>query len=200
MSYAFYDGLRAVEEDPFKVALLVRRTLNPIFFKRLENIEARVIELGPEADLQEEFLLPKPLKHTLSAQRTAHDIVEVMKQTSDGFMPGWDIGYDVELLPSATGGAPLAFVLSGNKREYIKALIEANVFVEYGYWDNADEDDEVTVEEWAERKAAWGLLLTEDDRGPESIGLSVRHPSSFQYALYKNAREAQEAEFSIYWQ
>src|SRR5690606_27875900 len=130
MGHAFYDGLRAIEEDPFKVALLVRLTLNHIFFKRLEDIDDHSIAAGENVDLQDMFLLQEALPHSRAPYRTAHDVITALQNEGSASFANWDIGYDVELLPSATGGAPLAFVLSGNKREYIDALIETNVFID----------------------------------------------------------------------
>lgn len=43
--------------------------------------------------------------------------------------------------------------------DYLVALTGSDLFDEYAFWNNADEPDHVTWDEWAEREAVWNRVL-----------------------------------------
>jgi hypothetical protein len=144
MSTKIYDGMRAVDTDPFVAASKIRAVLNPMFVKRL-------VAQTPD---------PKGL-------RDAHKQMLTLKATAT-FDP-LDVGFDVILMP-ALEGPPLVLLYSEEARVYRRALVRAHACTDFSYWDNSDKPRNVTKAEWEERRRQWesvgvpsecGLLLTE---------------------------------------
>lgn len=52
-----------------------------------------------------------------------------------------------------------AYVINNNEPEYLSNLLELPYIKEYGYWNNTDKPDELTEEEWDERRSDWNEVL-----------------------------------------
>lgn len=52
-----------------------------------------------------------------------------------------------------------AYVINNNEPEYLNNLLKLPYIKEYGYWNNTDKPDELTEEEWDERRSDWNEVL-----------------------------------------
>lgn len=52
-----------------------------------------------------------------------------------------------------------AYVINNNEPEYLNNLLKLPYIKEYGYWNNTDKPDELTEEEWDQRRSDWNEIL-----------------------------------------
>ena len=185
MSTKIYDGMIAVDKNVFTAQRKIKEVIEPMFYDQfyaaldmvrknpdktwLELFEifwssryaAWGVKIGDETEYQLDFRL--------------YDLIETLRKDPRHTYSTLDFGYEVVLLPNGRGlsAEPLALLFSergGNA--YRSALIEADVLREYGYWDNADEPDDVTDAEWRQRGRAWSQLNV-----PRDDGLLIQTPS-----------------------
>ena len=52
-----------------------------------------------------------------------------------------------------------AYVINNNEPEYLNNLLKLPYIKEYGYWNNTDKPDELTEEEWDQRRSDWNEVL-----------------------------------------
>lgn len=191
MSTKIYDGLLATSRDPFVVRRRIKEVLEPLFYDKFNAAWTLALEgqkrgetwgqtFGwiPEAVGSASSLIPNT-EYEVASQ--LYSMVEKLYSVPTHTFTFLDFGYEVCLLENGRGGLepPLVLVFSEHGgRDYRKALIDAGVVVEYGYWNNSDEPDDVSPEEWSEREKAWSKLDV-----PRSDGLFMQMPSSFE-AIY----------------
>lgn len=156
MSITIYYGLRAVASDPFEVARQVRSVLEPVFHEKFkqanDRAEANVGALwsdifrgGQKTEIPHEYRVSSDL----------YRIVEKLHYQSEHTFSELDFAYDVSLYQNAAGGNPLVLVFGENTREYHSLLLESGVVTDYGYWNNTDEQEGVSREDWELREKAW---------------------------------------------
>ena len=194
MSTKIYNGMRAVDRNPFRVQSRIKETLEPIFLAKFDDaLKKAVSETGKRWDevfpalfpnsapehARWEQAIPEPASRFEIAD-TLYTLIVALQQTATHTFSDLDFGYEVLLLPNGRGVSDRPLVLLFSERggeEYRKALVDANVAEEYGYWDNSDKPDGVTDAAWAERRRAWSKLEV-----PRSDGLSIAMPSRFDSA------------------
>lgn len=181
MSVKIYEGLRAISNNPFEVAKQTKAVLAPMFFEQVKTF-VEILKENKEDSLQDLLLLPKPFERLRTEEQTIFTVIDMLyKYPMHNFSPV-DFGYDVILMPSANDDRILAQVFSENKA-YRAALVQADVFEAFGYWDNSEAEEGLTEEEWDYREASWGYLL--DDETPASIGLTIPYPGSMAYSMWE---------------
>lgn len=74
--------------------------------------------------------------------------------------------------------------------DVFEKLCEFSEFSDYGYWDNSDRPDEVTVAEWRERKLDWNSVIemTLNDAG-FTVGHGNEYDSSASRVFYDSKKE-----------
>lgn len=82
-----------------------------------------------------------------------------------------DIEVSITLLPTETPGEFLVFPIADNS-QMMEKLGELPGLVEYAYWNNTDQPDGITDEEWDARGRAWDKALG-DDGIPALSGFSI---------------------------
>lgn len=166
MSVKIYDGLRAVETDPFAVAAALRAVLEPAFFAQIDYV------IATYAMVNDPF-------------RIARAIHQFYRDPTDTLDP-LSLGYQAILLPSPA--QPLV-LLQGQRVDYLRrALLEAGVVTEYPYWDNVDVPGDA---DWEERKQIWGNAMAYQgkafDEDPPQAGLSITYPSTYRIVSHLGA-------------
>jgi hypothetical protein len=181
MSLTIYEGLRATASDPFEVGLQIRSVLEPVFHEKFKAAYEKA-KLNKGVPWSKAFFVDNDSviqESTIDLQ--LYRIVKKLHRDPRHTFSDLDFAYDVLLYKNAAGGNPLILVFGENAREYRELLISAGVAEDYGYWDNSDEDENVSEEDWATRKLAWSdfadissgntsLMITI----PDSIETSVR--------------------------
>lgn len=155
MSITIYDGLRAAASDPFEVGQQVRAVLEPMFHARFKAAFEKAKEHSG-SKWNEVFSIDKDSVIEENAiDIKLYRIITKLHRDPRHTFSDIDIAYDVLLYKNFAGGNPLILVFGENAREYRQLLINAGVAENYGYWDNSDEDEDVSPEEWETRKLAW---------------------------------------------
>lgn len=174
MSIKIHNGLRATVSDPFLLGTKIREVLEPEFHKSFRSFYTKA-KTAPEGSTWDsvfycgdESVIPNH-----SVDHFLYKIVKSLHESTCHTFTDLDIGYNVTMMPNSAGVMPLVLVFGENQRHYTELLIEAGVVEEYGYWDNADEED-LTKEEFEERKQAWMIL---DSDAPSEVGLEIQFPS-----------------------
>lgn len=186
MSTVIYDGLRAVDTNLFVVREKINSVVQPIFFQEYDKLEKIVKTAGHRGETwcqalnlpRHRFVKWETSINPIMYKEYLYDLIqEVHVNPMRNFSPA-DIAYSVHLLPNGlgVGEKPLILLFSerlGNTMR--KALIDAGVVEEYGYWDNVDAEDGVSESEWQDRKQAWNLLDI-----PASSGLNIEMPNKLE--------------------
>lgn len=181
MSTTIYDGMIAVDADPFTAARRIREVLEPRFFKAFLEIRASLHALpagSTWADSgrfdDDRIIEPRRIDVDLHGK-----IMDLHRSTEWTFTTA-DIGYDVTLLPNGAGGEPLVLVFGEQARLYAQDLRGAGVTREYGYWDNSDRPEDVTAAQWKVRRQAWSGVF---DASPAQVGLGFSCPGWVECAM-----------------
>ena len=181
MSTKIYDGLIATDKDVFLVAKRIRETLEPKFLNEWKKIAETVKTLPDTAtwnDTNGYFYGKEQInKDTRAIFRKIVELNRIPRITIENA----DIMYSVVLVENNNGGNPLVLVFGSQSQENIKALIKSGVVEDYGYWNNTDEPEDVTEEEWEERRKAWSLIY---NASPSEVGLLIESPSNIQAQLF----------------
>lgn len=192
MSTKIYDGMRATDRNPFRVQRRIKEVLEPLFLAKFDAALAKALaNPGRPWDTVFPTLFPRSSPERarweapISARRwevgdDLYDLIVALQRTASHTFSDLDFGYDAILVPNGHGIShqPLVLVFSehgGN--EYRKALMDAGVTEEYGYWNNSDGPDEMSAAAWAEREKAWSKLNV-----PSQDGLSIPMPSKVDTA------------------
>ena len=193
MSTKIYDGLIAMDRNPFRVQSRIKNVLEPIFLAKFDaatdvamsnagkNWSDVFPALFPMSDpKRERWNKPIPASRFEMADQLYSLIVDLYEGITRTFSD-LDFGYEVILLPNGRGIAHRPLVLVFSERagdEYREALIGANVVEDYGYWNNTDEPDDMDMQEWEQRRRAWDKLDT-----PRVDGLTIAMPSRITTAF-----------------
>lgn len=190
MSTKIYDGLIAVRKHPFTIQAQIKAVLEPHFLAKFraasDHAEKHVGESWEEVfpgmfstASPSAAEAAKPIPEGKRARDTQlYKLVELLYKTPTHTFTNLDFGYEAVLLPNGRGlvHSPLVLVFSERGGDdYRKALIDAGVVKEYGYWDNTDPEDGVSETEWDEREKAWSKLDV-----PRQDGLFISQPSNFE--------------------
>lgn len=182
MSTKIYDGLIANTKDPFEAARQIREVLDVIYAEKLvelyEIVEKHRKDGSTYAELNKEILIldyesfEEPSKTIISSDLTTVKIVEKLKSCQQRTMCNYDIGYNVTFIENGNKGENLLVLIYSAYNGYMEEILKSGVVSEYGYWNNTDEPDDVTEEEWEIRKKAWDKLDI-----PADDGVSFGNPS-----------------------
>ena len=210
MSVKIYNGMIAVDKNPFIVAQKIRAVIEPMFYDRFEEALAKVNLSESQVKTWVELFLPfssknlryDPYREKINKtnpydrERMLHGLIGALQEDKSHTFSDLDFGYDVVLMPNGKGPGALPLVLLFSERvgsEYRRALKGAGVLEEYGYWDNTDKPDEISGHEWGQRKRAWSQLDV-----PAHDGLTISHPdrltTSYDLWLRRRERQTQDAQ------
>lgn len=103
--------------------------------------------------MRDEFLV----KHTPWTAAYQHYHEQIKKSEKSPYSTdGLDIKFDICFLPV---GNKILGIPYTNCREYEKYLGDQPEYQYYGYWNNSDQDEECTDEEWEQRKTDWDIAI-----------------------------------------
>lgn len=205
MSTKIYDGMIAVDKNPFTVMQRIKEVIEPMFYEQYfaayEMVRAE-FDKGEESKTWLELFGPFPTADDRYAEwdrkisedakflldTKLYKLIEALQDDPKHTFTSLDFAYRVILLPNGRGAGAHPLVLLFSERggsEYRSALVDADVLEEYGYWDNTDQPDEITDKEWRHRKRAWDTLDV-----PADDGLLINTPSrtSVQIKRYEYLR------------
>lgn len=181
MSIKIYDGLRAAIKEPFELAEQIQNVLDPVFLEYFKSayIEAKSSLESDPASTWESIFHTGGTKEIdkYSIDFDLYQIVENLQKSDRFTYSKLDFGYELTLHSNATGGNPLVLIFGTKSREYAELLINAGVLEEYGYWNNTDMAEGVSLEEWEEREIAWSKFA---DPKLDYRGLVVSMPSRIE--------------------
>lgn len=187
MSAKIYNGLRSTVADPFDFGIKARAVMEDIFFRKAEAA-VEYLTANPDTDLNRYFgFYKQDFEKGYDWEHTVIKAVEQLRKSATHTFSDFDFGYQLALIPNAIPGAnPLVLIYSA-ENEYEKALKEAGLVEDYGYWDNSDPDEDVSEEQWDERKKAWGYLL-DDNNSPASVGIFISNPEDMAFSIWRIMR------------
>lgn len=155
MSITIYEGLRAAASDPFEVGRQARAVLESVFHTKFKAAFEKA-KLNKGSKWSDVFFVENDeVIDPARADIDLYKIVRFLHNSPTHTFSELDFAYEVLLYQNAAGGNPLLLVFGENSREYRELLITNGIAEDYGYWDSADEDEEVSPEEWETRKLAW---------------------------------------------
>lgn len=79
---------------------------------------------------------------------------------------------DVTFIRDAETGRIYCLLYAGNSISHV--FTEQPEVEEYGYWNNADQPEDVSDEEWEERRAVWDRILGWDPPVRRGLGFDLR--------------------------
>jgi hypothetical protein len=189
MSTKIYDGLIAVDKNPFRVQRKLKEALDSAwshaFVAAIRHTMsesdkgrtwAEVWDL-PNKPRYAEWQGPIEVKGPSNAADKLYDLMMVLKSDPAHTFSDLDIAYDAIILPNGRGISkePLVMVFSERLGSAMRdALKNLGIVREYGYWNNSDRPEGLTAEQWEERRRAWDKLDV-----PAQDGLSIGLPSRF---------------------
>lgn len=200
MSTKIYDGLISTRKNPLVAARLIRACLEPMFYaKFVAAVEKAEANRGTEFrevfgygfGLSEAWKEPIPGGTGMLAplSNSQYDLPELIwdrmaeaNATEQMTFTELDFMYEVSMIPNGNGMTerPLILVFSeAAGDEYRKALKDAGVVADYGYWNNTDRPDDVTKEAWKTREKAWQARKPDGHEwhAPNEIDLRIGNPS-----------------------
>lgn len=188
MSVKIYEGLRSTISDPFEAGIAARKVMEPIFFDKIDEIIQRIND-DPAVSVKEKMHLdfnPEAVRKSKGYSKgddiaLAFTIMETLKESSTWTFTGFDVMYDLVIMPNGITGFPPLAQIFVNDNIYLKPLLESGVFEDHGYWDNTDPEEDA---DWDERRQEWSRLIDEKHT-PASLGLTVSSPGSISYRLHK---------------
>lgn len=119
------------------------------------------------------------------------DMSEERKRNSKGEnVTAFPMDFEASFMSSGNGRTlMIGFGLRTMKEAFAKELGA----VEYGYWDNTDEPEDISEEQWAQREADWrGALGARFELSPAEAGMSVKLVSE-KYAKWWEPTDEQVA-------
>lgn len=165
MSTKLYDGILITEPLSWKIIREIRENIEQTFeqLNRKLTIEyfneeyARTI-LKPHSQALETYKNPDDKEEDHGLYFNA--LQRFKKEESEFFKN--KLLCKVHLFEPVIGAnsekAP-AYVINNNEPEYLNNLLKLPYIKEYGYWNNTDKPDELTEEEWDERRSDWNEVL-----------------------------------------
>lgn len=171
MSTKLYSGLRAHTPDPLALAQTIRQRLAPIA-REAEQVQygedlTTVWDLALTGNL-DTATIPTDARVTTAAR--LHRINQDRADSSPGRNNG-PLDWEVTILPHDE--TSLLLLVHAANPQYYAELLESEEITEYGYWDNSDQPEGVTDEEWATRRRDWKEVL-KPDWVPANHGVAVR--------------------------
>lgn len=180
MSIKIYNGLSGGnddEVDPFLLAGEIRCTLQKVFYDKAEALLD-----DPNVEEESAFELSRAIDNLHHSSMWTFDRL--------------DIGYDVAIMQGQT--KLLVLVFGENATRYTQLLVDSGVCAEFGYWDNAGQEEGVTDGEWRLREREWGYALRSSDgvnfsASPSEVGLMIAHPNQtmLHMEMLKRKKEGQ---------
>jgi hypothetical protein len=176
----------AVDRNPFVVQRRIKEVLEPLFHAHMADA-IMTAETSAPATWAQTFRLSGaarydewrgPITPSDNMAHEVYDLMRLLKGDPVRTFSQLDIGYDALLIPNGRGVTiePLVLVFSERAgEEYRRALIDAGVVREYGYWNNTDGPEGISDREWNQREKAWGKLDV-----PASDGLAIAMPTRFE--------------------
>ena len=196
MSTKIYDGLRAVDRNPFTVQRRIKEVIEPMFQKRFDQAY-KVADANKGKTWSEAFgpifspngpssewdskVIPG---FSYEVANQLYELVEALYESAYRTFTVLDFGYEAIILPNGLSIRERPLVLVFSERaggQYRDALIEAGVVTEYGYWNNTDQPDGMSDDDWDERRRAWDKFEV-----PSEDGLTIQQASKMN-VTYKAA-------------
>jgi hypothetical protein len=197
MSTKIYGGMIATTQNPFTLQKAIKETVEPIFHARFkEAVDIAVKHRGepwkdvfPDVNWRsaryEELTEEAIPESTMDITDKVYSLIKALQEDPWHTFSDLDFAYEVIILPNGRGLEYPPLVLLFSERagdEYRNALIDAGVVKEYHYQNQSDQPEEISEEEWDERRKAWDEMDI-----PSEDGLSSAMVSKFN-AWYGYAR------------
>ena len=158
MSTKIYYGLKTTKSAPslLEMGEALEPFVRPVFEKRLHLLVAlEWAEVVGKATMDGETKDFKDISYYALIWDIEKKIDEASKSLQRDFIYGMD--FSVTFL-KGTSGRTLAWPCF-QINEYYEALLKTGWFEEYGYWDNTDEPEGVSMRTWTARGKEWGKAM-----------------------------------------
>jgi hypothetical protein len=184
VSTKIYNGYRLAEgTNVFLFAEHLREVMNPIR-RRLDArmLMSAAITAVDSADARGDSRPPSPLLDAMHEFRSDQRKMDSMVRGHDPHR--FEVAFVLDT--DANGGTGRIFcLLYADKTEFVEAWEALTEVEPHGYWNNAEQPDGVTDNEWNERRMTWARLLPGSATPIErSISFSLRAEAANDIALY----------------
>lgn len=135
-----------------ELAKRIVRSIDDVSVMQLEDFNKKYFK--DEEDLGKSGLL----KSTMPFYNEYKRMLEEKEESDKKGLRSLSIDLDCEVVFFPTKNKTLALLYSEQK-EFIEVWEKNPLVTYYGYWNNVDRDDNVTKEEWDERREDWEFVL-----------------------------------------
>ena len=159
MSTKIYNGFRWDVAD-WQEALVKAFVFKPVLDRYAQEVLRRYLELPVGVTLADRWMSWIDRRNKMRRTNRRDPLV--------------DTDFSLVLFPVAGLSVPgiLGMVFT-EQQAWQKAWLEQPGVCEYAYWDNTDEPEDMSLEDWQERKRNWGIALPDACAVPAMRGFSI---------------------------
>ena len=163
MSIKIYDGLIAADptDDIFSLIQKIRPVVTAHFRELSLGVIARMYaELAEDPETRKE-VHPNRYLLSIADQRWQKQQRDLDPRTRDHDPLRCQIVFGA--VPDAENGHKLLLNIFAEDPGYRQALIDAGIVTDYGYWNNADQPEDLSADQWRQRREDWMHVLEAGD-------------------------------------
>ena len=171
MSIKAYDWF-ITNLDAFEVMNRIKETIDPVFLTNTaQNVKVAaeaVLDAGDKeiswndtdlrcfgSNLGQQVLPNKKGMGRLAEELLAY--TDALRRTEAHTFSDADIGYEVAMLAGPYKG-DVVFRVFSESNSYTRALAQQEWCSDFSYWNNTDQDESISEEEWERREVFWRSL------------------------------------------
>lgn len=190
MSIKAYDWF-ITNLDAFEVMNRIKETIDPVFLTNTaQNVKVAaeaVLDAGDKeiswndtdlrcfgSNLGQQVLPNKKGMGRLAEELLAY--TDALRRTEAHTFSDADIGYEVAMLAGPYKG-DVVFRVFSESNSYTRALAQQEWCSDFSYWNNTDQDESISEEEWERREVFWRSLPMKAFR---DMSLLFCNPSLFE--------------------
>lgn len=168
MSTKIYTGIKINSTDIWDIEKQIRETMNKTFDQKNRELTENYIKDAYAKSIAE-FIQQGTELPTVAKLMTQ----ALLLYRDDKHEPDYidTLQARVKIYPPLEGvEGLLGFV---ENKEYFSDLLKSPLIEDYSYWDNTDRPEEVSEEEWDERRENWNLILDRSDLLLTRTGIQI---------------------------
>ena len=163
MSTKIYNGLIATDptDDVFSLIQKIRPVVTAHFRELSLGVIARTYaELAEDPETREE-VHPNRYLWRIADQRWQKQQRDLDPHTRNHDPLRCQIVFGA--VPDAEGGHKLLLNIFAEDSGYRQVLIDAGIVADYGYWDNVDQPEDLSADQWNQRREDWMRIVEAGD-------------------------------------
>lgn len=163
MSIKIYNGLIAADptDDIFSLIQKIRPVVTAHFRElSLEVIARTYAELAEDPKVREE-VHPNRYLRPIADQRWYKQQRDLDPHARNHDPLRCQIVFGA--VPDAEGGHKLLLNIFAEDPGYRQVLVDAGIVADYGYWDNVDQPEDLSADQWSQRREDWMHIVEAGD-------------------------------------